>query len=136
MTLEEQLKREILNRYKSIREFSAMTGIPYSTVDSVLKRGIKNSGVGTVIRIFSFLDIDIESISSETLKHLNTSVETKTSPSAAEAAPGEEIIKLFDYINQALISMGLIDKRDDITEDQAEILIAVCRILHTSFKKS
>lgn len=90
MTLEEQLKREILNRYKSIREFSSMTGIPYSTVDSVLKRGIKNSGVGTVIRIFSFLDIDVESISFETLKHLNTAVETKNSPSTAEAILGEE----------------------------------------------
>lgn len=110
MTLEEQLKREILERYKSIREFSAMTGIPYSTVDSVLKRGIKNSGVGTVIRIFSFLDIDVESIPSETLKHLNTSVETKNSLSADESTPGEEqaevdplrssLLHNFDQLNQ------------------------------------
>lgn len=72
MTLEDQLKKEILSRYKSIREYSSMTEIPYSTIDSVLKRGIKNSGVGTVIKIFSYLDIDVESITSGTLKHLDS----------------------------------------------------------------
>lgn len=114
MTLEEQLKREILNRYKSIREFSAMTGIPYSTVDSVLKRGIKNSGVGTVIRIFSFLDIDVESISSETLKHLNTSVETKNPPSAAEAEPREEqLVNLYRELNEEGKDK-LVDYADDL----------------------
>lgn len=100
MTLEEQLKQEILSRYKSIREFSAMTQIPYSTVDSVLKRGIKNSGVGTVIKIFSFLDIDVESISSESLKHIDALEKTKKSPSVTEAAPGEEqIVMLYRELN-------------------------------------
>lgn len=114
MTLEEQLKHEILNRYKSIREFSAMTGIPYSTVDSVLKRGIKNSGVGTVIKIFSFLDIDVESIPSETLKHLNTPVETKNSPSTAETVPGEEqLISLYRELNDEGREK-LVDYADDL----------------------
>lgn len=133
MTLEEQLKNEILSRYKSIREFAAMTGIPYSTVDSVLKRGIKNSGVGTVIRIFSFLDIDVESISSETLKHINTPENAKKSPSTTEAAPGEKVLELFNYINDILISMGFIGEGDDITDQQAEIILGICRILRATF---
>lgn len=112
MVLEEQLRREILNRYKSIREFSAMTGIPYSTVDSVLKRGIKNSGVGTVIKIFSFLDIDVESISSGTLKHIDFFREIENSPGVDESTPGDE---------QEKSVMSLVS---ELTSDQQEFLLA------------
>ena len=82
MTIEEQLKNEILYKFKSVREFALSANIPYSTVDSVLKRGIKKSGVGTVIKIFSFLDLDMESISSGRLE--------KKIPSMAEVIPGGE----------------------------------------------
>lgn len=135
MTLEEQLKEEILNRYKSIREFSAMTGIPYSTVDSVLKRGIKNSGVGTVIKMFSYLDIDVESITTGNLTHRDFLNETKNPPSTAEATPGEKVSAIFDCLQSSLIKMGLIREGEDITDQQAEILIAVCRILDATFQQ-
>ena len=37
MTIEEKLKEYILVKYKSIREFTLSAGIPYSTVDAILK---------------------------------------------------------------------------------------------------
>ncbi len=68
MTIEEQLKAEILAKYKSVRAFTSMAGIPYSTVDSIFKRGISNAGVGTVIKIFGYLGLDVESLSTGELK--------------------------------------------------------------------
>ena len=65
MTLEEQLKSEILSRYKSVRAFTTAIGIPYSTLDSVFKRGVTNAGIGTMLKVFSALDLDIESIQTE-----------------------------------------------------------------------
>ena len=62
MTIEEQLKAEILKKYKTVRAFTSVAEIPYSTVDSIFKRGISNAGVGTVIKIFGALGLDIESL--------------------------------------------------------------------------
>ena len=69
--MEEQLKEKILEKYRSIREFSIAINIPYNTVDSVLKRGIINSGVHTVMKIFDSLNISLESISSGKLEQKN-----------------------------------------------------------------
>ena len=134
MSLEEQLKQEILGRYKSIREFSAMTGIPYSTVDSVLKRGIKNSGVGTVIKIFSFLDIDVESISSETLKRINTLEKTKNPPSTDESALGGGRISIEDS-NRLLVDLGLIQEGQDLSDDDFAFLSNIVGLLDAWFGK-
>ena len=87
MVLEEQLRSKILEKHKSVREFANYYEIPNSTVDSVLKRGIYNSGVGTVIKIFDALNLDLESVPSGTL----TEKSTKKSPGPDESEPRDEI---------------------------------------------
>lgn len=81
MTIEEQLKAEILKKYKSVRAFTSVAEIPYSTVDSIFKRGISNAGIGTVIKIFGALGLDIESLRIGELK----SAESTTTPSTDDA---------------------------------------------------
>ena len=68
MNLEEQLREIILSRYKSVRAFTTAFDIPYSTLDSVFKRGLKNSGIDTTLKIFNALRLDIESINTGILK--------------------------------------------------------------------
>lgn len=63
-SVEERLKELILNRYKSIREFTNSIDMPYSTFDSILKRGIANSNITNVLKISSALDIDTEKLAS------------------------------------------------------------------------
>lgn len=70
MTLEDQLKSIIKSRYKSIRDFSVSNNIPYSTIDSVLKRGIKGASIDVALKIFRALDLDIESVATGTLQPL------------------------------------------------------------------
>lgn len=62
MTIEEKLKDYILTNYKSVREFVKSAGLPYSTVDGVLKRGIANSSIGTVLKICKALGISADEL--------------------------------------------------------------------------
>lgn len=68
MTIEEQLKNIILEHYKSVRAFTQEIGIPYSTMDTIFKRGIGGTGVNTVLKIFKTLNLDVESIATDELK--------------------------------------------------------------------
>jgi hypothetical protein len=62
MTIEEKLKDLILKRYHSIREFTIAIDIPYTTVDSIFRRGLANSSVSTVIRICKALHISADAL--------------------------------------------------------------------------
>ncbi len=108
MTVEEQLKEEILSKYKSIRAFTTEIGIPYSTLDSVFKRGISNAGVSTMIKIFGALDLDIESVATGELKKRRA--EEKPTP-----VPGDGL----DSNEEALMSLV---RR--LTPDQQKLLLA------------
>ena len=60
--LEEKLKNLIIEKYGSVRQFSFKIDIPYTTVDSILKRGIDNSNVGNVIKMCKALDLSLDSL--------------------------------------------------------------------------
>ena len=96
LTIEEQLKNIIKTRYKSVRAFTNQIGIPYTTLDSVFKRGISNSGIGTMLKIFESLDLDVESIPTGTL--------IKKSPTPAETDTGDKrldgIIENYHQLNE------------------------------------
>ena len=62
MTTEEKLKNYILERYKSIREFTIAIDMPYSTLTGVLTRGIDNSSVGVIFRICKALNISPDAL--------------------------------------------------------------------------
>lgn len=60
--LEEKLKNIIIEKYGSIRQFSIKINVPYTTVDSILKRGIDNSNVENVIKICNALNVSIDDL--------------------------------------------------------------------------
>lgn len=62
MTIEQQLKDLILNRYHSIREFTIAIDMPYTTIDSIFRRGIGNSSVTNVIKICKALGISADAL--------------------------------------------------------------------------
>lgn len=61
--IEEDLKEFILSRYKSIRAFSQEINMPYSTLDSMFKRGLGNASITNVIRICDVLGISVDELS-------------------------------------------------------------------------
>jgi len=111
MTIEEQLKSAILNKYKTVSAFTSEIGIPNSTLNSVFKRGISKAGVNTMIKVFDALDLDIESVTGDTLLPKK---EPEKSPGEAEAAPGErQMISLYRELNTEG-QEKLLDYADDL----------------------
>lgn len=85
MTVEEKLKELILKRYNSIREFTIIIDMPYTTIDSIFRRGIDNSSVYNIIKICKELGISVDALAdgeikpfvNHTTRSLNDRVEIK-----------------------------------------------------------
>ena len=58
MTKAEILKREILEQYRSVRQFAMEMNIPYSTLVTALERGIEGMAYGTVIKMCDKLSLN------------------------------------------------------------------------------
>lgn len=58
LTIEHMLKEVILSNYKSIRAFTLDIDVPYSTIDTMFKRGIKGTSIYTVAKVCKALNID------------------------------------------------------------------------------
>ena len=71
MSTENKLKDLILSRYKSIREFVIDIDMPYTTIDSMFKRGIGNSSVTNVIKICKALGISADALADGEIKAVN-----------------------------------------------------------------
>ena len=62
MTIEEKLKDLILIRYHSIRDFTTSIDLPYTTLDSMFRRGIDNSSVSNVMKVWKALEISVDAL--------------------------------------------------------------------------
>ena len=71
MTIEEKLKNYILTIYKSVREFVQYADIPYSTMDGILKRGIKNASIGNILKICEALQISADELANDKIVPIN-----------------------------------------------------------------
>ena len=55
---EDRLRNLILDRYLSLRQFSIEADIPYSSLMTLLTRGIGGASFDTVVKICNALEID------------------------------------------------------------------------------
>lgn len=62
ITVEEKLKNLILSQYQSFREFTSYAGIANTTFDSMMRRGIRNSNVTSVIKVCNALHISADAL--------------------------------------------------------------------------
>lgn len=127
MTVEEQLKNIILKKYKSVRAFTLSIGIPYTTLDSVFKRGIQNAGIGTMLKVFDALNLDIESLETGELKSKEKA--PKPEEPVSEAEIEEDAVKLYNALRNA----GIVKEGQALSPRQIDILDAILTILSTSF---
>lgn len=115
-TLEKELKEYILSKYRTISQFCEKTDMSWTTLDSIFKRGIKNSSISNVIKICSELGIDCESLYYGKIvfkeNRLNISTDDKS-----ELSPTEKQV-IVEY-----------RKADDVTKEM------VHRVLHIEEKK-
>lgn len=62
MNAEDKLKEYILKNYRSIREFTQEIDMPYSTMATILKKGIENATVQNLIKICQALNISTDEL--------------------------------------------------------------------------
>ena len=58
--VEYELKELILERYGSLSEFCKKIDLPWTTLDSILKRGVDKANIRNILKITSELRIDVE----------------------------------------------------------------------------
>ena len=57
-----KLKELIIKEYGSLKKFCEKIDMPWTTLDSILKRGVANSNITNVMKITKELGLDTESL--------------------------------------------------------------------------
>ncbi len=73
-----RLKELIIERYGSLKKFCEAIDMPWTTLDSILKRGIANSNITNVMKITKELRIDTESLASGSIMESSSLKDTNT----------------------------------------------------------
>lgn len=60
--IEETLKELILSKYKSLREFTLKIEMPYSTLDTILKRGVDKANIINILKICDELNLSADKL--------------------------------------------------------------------------
>lgn len=60
--LESTLKELIIQKYGSLKKFTEIIDMPWTTLDSILKRGVANSNITNVLKITRELGLDAEAL--------------------------------------------------------------------------
>ena len=107
MKIEEKLTELILSRYNSKREFTIAAGIPYTTLDSVLRRGIGNSSVDTIIKICHALHISADALAVG-------EIEYRADPKAT--AESEDVIDIVNETKSRLTHIGTLTVNGKIVD--------------------
>lgn len=110
--LEEKIKNLIIERYGSIRQFALKIDIPYTTIDSILKRGIDNSNVSNVLKMCKALGISVDKSieSNDLISNLNFD-------NATYIKPIEDDINMVKIPVLGIIKAGIpIEAQQDILE--------------------
>ena len=76
--MEIRLKEIIIERYGSLKKFCEKIDMPWTTLDSILKRGVANSNITNVMKITKELGIDTESLATGTIRDAFRSSEPST----------------------------------------------------------
>lgn len=98
--LEKQVKDIIIDKYGSLKRFCEEVDMPWSTLDSILKRGFANSNIGNVLKVARELDIEAEPLAFGVLqKRLSTPADP---PQLTEQQ--EEFIKLSNNLSEEQVA--------------------------------
>lgn len=110
-SIEEKLKEYMLTKYKSIREFAINIDMPYSTIDSIFKRGIANASVTNINKICKSLNISADMLA-------EGEIQPATNKKTLDIPESDiEIIQKFLQLNERN-KIKIEGKIDDYLEEQ------------------
>ncbi|HEL1590604.1 TPA: helix-turn-helix transcriptional regulator [Streptococcus suis] len=105
-----ELKRLIENKYGSVRAFSIENEIPYTTMRSILERGVLNAKAETIFKICSILKIRPEAFGF-LLPELST-----TAPNSLVEQISDKVVQLTEPNQKSVLrySSELLDKQNTV----------------------
>lgn len=111
--LESEVKKLIISKYGTVKKFADIINLPYSTVDTILKRGFKNSNAYNVGLIFGALQLDTRSMLDGKIRPLEALLDE-----VEDFEPFENFERLPDtYIDELLHSGKYSDIMTSILEN-------------------
>ena len=99
MSLEQELKDYIKERYGSLSAFCREIEMPLTTLDTILKRGIENANISNIMKITQALNISADALA-------NGSIEEKLTKIEIEKLNKDNKIKLTEYYELLLNSQN------------------------------
>lgn len=102
--LEMELKELIKNRYGSISKFAESIDMPWTTLDSILKRGVVNSNIANVLKITDALGISAEELANgqivqkSAIKTDNTQIDTLAAHFDGEEFTDDELEEIKNFV--------------------------------------
>ena len=113
MTVEERLKELIIKQYGTMKDFTDHIGIPNSTFANILRRGVQNANVLTIIKICQALEISTDDLAAGRIVPLTRS---ETTPTKVE--------DLFTEIREILLNAdSLTIQNRPATDNEVKLLI-------------
>lgn len=125
MTVENRLKELILKKFGTMKDFTDHIGIPNSTLANILRRGVNNANVLTIIKICQALDISTDDLAEGKIVPLPRSESTPTS-----------IEDLFDDLKQQLMNADCLTlDGDPVSLDEIALLVSTLDVALEVTKK-
>lgn len=128
--IEDEIKKLIMERYGSLVAFSEKIGLPNSTIDSILRRGIGKGKVENVILICKELQISIDGLRHNVIK-----------PVRFENISREEfeniILEKLDKITATELfdkTKYLISITEDLSDKEKQYLLLSLKLIESSSK--
>ena len=95
--VEIKLKELIIEKYGSLAKFCEKIGIPWTTLDSILKRGVEKANISNILKITSELGIDVESLANGEIVYQRPA--TLAAHFEGEDFTPEEIDEINNFVN-------------------------------------
>lgn len=95
--LETNLKSLIIEKYGSLKKFTETINMPWTTLDSILKRGVANSNITNVLKITHELGLNAEKLVDGEICYNSPSVSTIAAHKDGENFTPEELKKIEEY---------------------------------------
>ena len=126
MNIENRLKELILYRYGNFVAFSKVINIPYSTLVTILKRGIRNAGIDNIISICNALEISVDELANGRISPATEYIQRKSHITDLDAIIDYTKRNLQEYSDLTLdgqpLTQGEIENLIDAVDVAVEII--------------
>lgn len=104
--LEQKLKDMIVSQYGSMKKFCETINMPWTTLDSILKRGVANSNISNVLKITKELNLDAEALVDGNIISSTPEIHTIAAHHDGEEWTDEELSEIEEFKKFVLSKRG------------------------------